>query len=124
MQQAMERGIILNGLFGYIDGYTRSDFMQPFAGYFMKANQPCTLLIPVDNAVAVSPAERARYAALPKPSLAQVAAELRGLGLDPAARSQGVSQPVFGPVRPAPARRQPFPTNSLLELWPWRPQRG
>ena len=84
MQQAMDQGIIQNGLFGYTDGYFRSDFMDPFAGYFMRALRECTLIIPVNNAVgSVTPADRKKLAFAPAPSLNRVAAELRAAGLAP-----------------------------------------
>lgn len=89
MQQAMSQGIIQNGLFGYADGYFRSDFLDPFRGYFARAFQDCTLIIPPDNAfVATVPAERFKVAALPAPTPAQVAAELGvpGRGKAPAVR--------------------------------------
>jgi hypothetical protein len=46
LQEAMDDRIIQNGLFGYVDGYFRSDYLEPYAGYFMRAFQDCTLLVP------------------------------------------------------------------------------
>ncbi|HEU4753863.1 MAG TPA: hypothetical protein VFU47_12215, partial [Armatimonadota bacterium] len=127
MQQAMNQGIILNGLFAYIDGYFRSDFMQPFAGYFVKnkSGKNVTLLVPVDNTVGVlTPADRRKYAVLPQPSLAAVAAELSAAGLAPTPAPLGLSQPLFGPAAQPPLRPNPQPTNALLDLWFRHPRRG
>ncbi len=54
LQEAMDAGIVQNGLMGYQDGYFRSDYLEPFAGYFVRAFQECTLIIPVDNSVVQS----------------------------------------------------------------------
>jgi len=94
MQQAMDQGIILNGLFRYADGYIRTDFLDPWVGYYMKAFQDVTLLIPVDNTSAsASPGVQGRMALRPAPSVEQVAAELAAQGLGPA----GVPAPAARP---------------------------
>lgn len=49
LQEAMDDGIIQNGLFGYVDGYFRSDYLEPYAGYFMRSFQDCTLLVPNES---------------------------------------------------------------------------
>jgi hypothetical protein len=46
MQQAMDQGLIQNSLFGFVDSYFPSQVLDPFAGYFMRAFQDCTLIIP------------------------------------------------------------------------------
>jgi hypothetical protein len=84
LQEAMDRGVIQNGLFGYIDGYFRSDFLDPFAGYFMRAFRDCTLIIPVDNSVSSAPRRsQGRLVRNSVPSLRQVARELYAAGLGP-----------------------------------------
>jgi hypothetical protein len=134
MQQAMDSGVVGNGLFNFVDQYFRSDNMDPFVGYFMKANQDCTLIVPVNNASAsVTPAERKRVARIPAPSLAQVAAEIEAAGLAPAASAgaQYGSVPAWAALA-APASRPltlvrpigPQSTNNQFELWPWRPGLG
>lgn len=87
MQQAMDAGIILNGLFSYADGYYRSDYLDPYSGYFMKAYQDCTLVIPVDNSasIAIPGGTRAARTASNRttPSVEQVGRELARLKLGP-----------------------------------------
>lgn len=87
MQQAYDARIIQNGLFSYVDGYSRTDFMDPFFGYFVKALQSCTLLIPQSNSAkaAATTAPAGKLAQRPAPSPAQVAKELEAAGLGPAA---------------------------------------
>lgn len=90
MQQAYNEGIIGNGLFTFQGRYFRSDFMEPFAGYFVRAFRECTLVIPVNSAGAsVTTTERARVARMPVSSLARVAAELSAAGLGPATTAPG-----------------------------------
>jgi hypothetical protein len=84
MQQAMDAGIIQNGLFFYVDSYFRSDFMDPFVGYFVHAFQDCTLIVPTSSsASAVTDEERAKVARHPAPSTEQVAREIEAAGMGP-----------------------------------------
>jgi Tol biopolymer transport system component len=55
MQEAMRDGIIQAGLWGYQQGYFESDYMEPYAGYFVRALQDCTLVIPKNNQTAGVP---------------------------------------------------------------------
>lgn len=123
MQEAMNQGIIQNGLFGYVDGYFRSDFLDPFRGYFMRAFQNCTLIIPVDNTSAsITPADRVKVAALPAPSVAQVAAELYAVGLGPAPNAGAL--PVLARPYGLPQPGAPSPLTGLLLSRPWKPRAG
>jgi len=134
MQQAMNDGVVGNGLFSFVDQYFRADNMDPFVGYFMKANQDCTLIVPVDNSsVSVTPAERKRVARLPVPSLAQVAAEIEAAGMGPQgfASIQSGAVPAWAALsaprlRPVNVVRplRPQSTSNPFELWPWRPGLG
>ena len=93
LQEAMDQGIIQNGLFGFLGGYFRADFLEPFNGYFARAFRDCTLIIPVNNGVAqVTPAARQKIARLPVPSLDQVAREAwqAGLGPKPGSWNEGI----------------------------------
>jgi len=66
MQEAYDAGIIQNGIFGYVDGYSQSNFLQAFAGYFVRAFQDCTLVVPVNNTVgSITPAVREKVARMP-----------------------------------------------------------
>lgn len=123
MQQAMAQGIIQNGLFGYSDAYFRSDFLDPFRGYFMRAFQNCTLIIPVDNnSASITPAERFKVAALPAPTPAQVAAELG----DPARGLKGGrgNAPGVRKLSRLPGQRANSPLAGLFNVWPWVSRAG
>ncbi|MFN3648375.1 MAG: carboxypeptidase regulatory-like domain-containing protein [Armatimonadota bacterium] len=66
MQQAYDDGIIQNGLWGYSDRYYLSDYMEPFAGYFMRAFQAVTLIVPPANGMADAGLTGNRTARLPQ----------------------------------------------------------
>jgi len=83
MQQAMDAGIVQNGLFGFQDGYFQSNTLEPFQGYFMRAFRDCTLVIPVNNSAALPAGTHRRIARHSVPSTARVAAGLRAAGLAP-----------------------------------------
>ncbi len=84
MQQAMQQGVIQNGLWSYSDGYFLSNYLDPFAGYFVRARADCNLIIPVNNNVsAIGTAHGRKMAKLSTPNAWQVARELAALGLGP-----------------------------------------
>jgi len=124
MQEAYDAGIIQNGIFGYVDGYSQSNFLQPFAGYFVRAFQDCNLIVPVNNTVgSITPAVREKVARMPILTPAQVAKEVAAAGLGP-----GMVQ-----ERPEPAWRKLFrlpflPSSSVLlnavDHWPWQNPAG
>ena len=91
MQQAMAEGVILNGLFGFVDGYFQSNFLNPFAGYFCKAFQPCTLIVPAPGTPKSARALELDPARLPLgldlALLPQVASAVHPSGLPPAMRT-------------------------------------
>jgi len=116
MQEAMDRGIVQNGLFAYEDGYFRSDFMEPFRGYFMRAFQDVTLIIPVDNAVgSINSSAFSKVARHPAPSAAQVAAELAAVGMGPGSRNSKFNEK---PARGAGSLFYRLPENPATSLLP------
>jgi hypothetical protein len=132
MQQAMDAGIVSNGLYTFVDRYFLTNNMDAFVGYFMKANQECTLRVPISNdprRTASLNKSTTRAAARPAPSLDQVAAEIAAAGLSPQ-----VAQPAL-PAWAAYANTR-FPrvlstpvnatkaNNNPFEFWPWRPGLG
>jgi len=127
MQEAMDRGIVQNGLFGYIDGYFRSDFLDPFNGYFMRAFQDCTLIIPVDNSsTSVTDETRRKVARMPVPSVEEVAAGVAAAGLAPGRRAAATPA---APSAGVPSFRMVL--SSLfgdpvraIKNWYWRPGLG
>ncbi|MCC2670796.1 MAG: Periplasmic component of the Tol biopolymer transport system, partial [Armatimonadetes bacterium] len=135
MQQAMNDRIVGNGLFTYIDRYSTSNFMDPFVGYFMKANESCTLIVPPlggGASASATAAERAKVARTPVPSLAKVAAEIEAAGLGPVAagRRAAATQPEWA----ANATRLGYGAaswslgaksiNNPFEFWAWKPGLG
>ena len=130
MQEAMDAGVVGNGLYSFVDRYFRTDFMDPFVGYFMKANQDCTLIVPVDNrSTQTTSRNRTKVAAKPAPSIQQVAAEIAAAGLGPKLEEPAI--PVWAAMSNShllrdrnmmPSRTKS--TNNPFELWPWRPGLG
>ncbi len=129
MQQAMDAGIIQNGLFGFVDRYQRSDYMDPFGGYFMRAFQDCTLIVPANNQVgSITPDVRRKVAMHPVPTPEQVAAELHAAGLGPDPRS------LRAPIQEVPNARSEagwfsrtplaWLIGQFVEMFPWRPDMG
>jgi hypothetical protein len=96
----------------------------------MKANQDCTLIVPVDNrSVQNTSRKSVRVAAHPAPTIDQVAAEIAAAGLGPKVTSPAIpaSAPLshLGMLRGwngLPGRTKT--TNNPFELWPWRPGLG
>ncbi len=110
MQQAMQQGIVANGLWAYSDGYSQSNYMDAFAGYFVKARADCNLIVPVDNTSGALPGGLgARVARLPRMSPAQVERELRAAGLAPGSRT---------------ARRGRLTWDGTAQVIDWRRQDG
>jgi len=119
MQQAYDEGIIQNGLYGYLDGYFRSDYLEPFSGYFMRAFENCTLLVPVSNTSAALPASRLK-------TLASHGSPARGI-LAPATINEVAGPvPATSPINKAVNRRtrvsadirtaRPAPTSLATQL--------
>jgi hypothetical protein len=133
MQEAAKQQIVRIELFGYTDGYFRSNFLEPFSGYFMKALQDCTLIVPVTNSSSsVTPETRGKMARMPAPSLAQVAAELAAAGLGPVPGRAAGGMP-RGRVFTQPERKRMGSRSgprlsrlfeSRVEQWPWRRRPG
>ena len=118
MQQAMDAGILQAGLFAYQDRYVLSDFMDPFAGYFVRAFQDCTLLVPVNNSASIlTPQERRLAARHRPPAVEQVGRELAMAGIGP--RPTGGDAPRFVGERARTARADwgwTAPVRWFLEL--------
>lgn len=130
MQQAMDAGIVQNGLFGFVDRYTRSDYMDPFSGYFMRAFQDCTLVVPVNNNIgSITPEVRKKVARHAIPSLEQVAKELNAAGLGVESREiprLGTRQPAVNNNRLGWFSRSPLGwlLGQAADLLSWRPNFG
>lgn len=130
MQQAMDAGIVGNGLYSFVDRYFQSSVMEPYMGYFMKANQDCTLIVPVNDSIQQSRAEsRARVATRPALTPEQAGAEIVAAGLGPqpvvAAGPTWSTrfQDLFSPVSSRKLNVSKS-NNNPFELWPWRPGLG
>lgn len=108
MQQAMDGGIIMNGLFRFADGYFRTDFLDPFEGYWTRAFQDCTLIFPVNNQVSLDTGSPQKLASVPARSTAGLAAEIAALGLGPAPAGRALNQATN------------TQTINSIEHWPWR----
>lgn len=129
MQQAMDAGIIQNGLFGFVDRYQRSDYMDPFGGYFVRAFQDCTLIVPVNNQVgSITPEVRRKVARHQAPTPEQVAAELHaaGLGPDPRSLQSPAKTKSESSTRSGWFSRSPLAWifGQIVEMFPWRPNLG
>lgn len=130
MQEAMNDGIVANGLYSFVDRYFTANTLAPYLGYFMKAYQECTLIVPVTNSGATSSTgTRVKVASRPALTAEQAGAEIAAAGLGPKpapARARSVSK-VERASRfyPAAARSTFSKTNNNpFELWPWRPGLG
>ena len=82
LNESMARGVLGSGLFGYmLGGYRSVAALTPYVGYWILANEPCSLVIDVTtDALAVSPA--AVRPAVPVPAdgwLLQLRAKVAGL---------------------------------------------
>jgi hypothetical protein len=119
LQEAMNLGIVQNGLFAYQDQYFRTDFLDPFRGYWVRVFQDCTLCIPVSNTNFGQADGRLRLAAVPAPSAYEAGMQIwaAGLGPHPLARG-GEAPPVPRTMLLRPLA--PHPVQELFEQWPWR----
>jgi len=128
MQQALSQGILQNGLFAYVDGYFNAQALDPFQGYFVRAFQDCSIVIPVDNtSVQVTPTDRRKVASLPVPPVEQIAREIAAAGLGPDAARRGPALPsrtvISSPRRSRGEPDNPFGTNPF-EHWAWLRRRS
>lgn len=129
MQAAMDAGIVGNGIYSFMDQYFLSDTMRPFQGYYMKANQECTLIVPVSNDPQTASGSSKRASKQAAMSLDQVAAEIAAAGLGPVPTVTGSTlRTTRSDARRSwvPAASLPFTksNNNPFELWPWRPGLG
>jgi hypothetical protein len=127
MQEAYANNIIQNGLWLYQDGYFQTNSLQPYQGYFVRALQPCSLVIPVDNSSASAGSTILKRMA-GAPSATQVAAELRAAGMAP--ENYGAELPVLQAAPVFPARKpssNPWPVLGAFtrpDAWLPRALRG
>jgi len=55
-----------------VDGYSQSNFLQPFGRVLRAAFQDCSLIVPVNNTIgAITPQVRQKVARMPVPSAEQ-----------------------------------------------------
>jgi hypothetical protein len=130
MQEAMNDGIVANGLYSFVDSYFRATSLAPYLGYFMKAYQECSLIVPVtDSSITSSTGTRVKVVSSSAPTAEQAGAEIAAAGLGPKpvrAGSRSVST-VERASRFYPAALKSAiskTNNNPFELWPWRPGLG
>jgi hypothetical protein len=117
MQAAFDRGVLLNDVIGWFgNGYTHNEqVLQPFRGYYVRAFQAVTLLIPDPRQGAAAGAVQRLTSCLPAAVGDLVAGELAAWAAPGQETARGAR------LAPAPRRRQPALARRLpAERWPRR----